>query len=391
MSSRILLVGNYRNDRSESMDRFAGCLQEEISARGYEVEKLVPEPKFGGLLPSSGGLGKWFGYLDKFLIFPGILKKHCAKADIVHICDQAGAIYTKYLSGNPHLLTCNDLLAIRSALGEFPENPTRWTGRKYQRIILNGIGRAQRITCISEATRQDLIRIAKVPAKRVDVTYMGLNHPYHAMKRDEAWEAIRKFFPSLKTSFRFILHVGGNQWYKNRLGVLKIYEEFKKQSPSDAKLVLVGQALSPELTSFIDSSSLQTEVFSITNCDNDSLCALYSVAEALLFPSLYEGFGWPIIEAQTCGCPVITTKRAPMTEIGGTACNYVDPENLKAAGDILTKVVSYDPSERQRTILEALRNAGRFSTGRMIDGYLEIYQEVMAKKFATHKKIVFAS
>jgi glycosyltransferase involved in cell wall biosynthesis len=391
MSSRILLVGNYRKDRSESMDRFAWCLEEEIGARGYEVEKLLPQPKFGGLLPSSGGLGKWLGYLDKFLVFPGALKKRCAKADIVHICDQAGAIYTKYLSDKPHLLTCNDLLAIRSALGEFPQNPTRWTGRKYQWIILNGIRRATRITCISEATRQDLIRIAGVPAERVDVTSMGLNHPYHVMNADKGWGAIREFVPFLKTPFRFILHVGGNQWYKNRLGVLKIYNEFKKQSLSDAKLVLIGQPLSAELASFIDSNSLQTEVFSISNCDNNALCAFYSVAGALLFPSLYEGFGWPIIEAQACGCPVITTNRPPMTEIGGMACSYIDPENLKAAADILDKVVSYNRTERQKATLEGLRNAGRFSTARMIDGYLEIYQELLAKKFVPERIMAFAS
>jgi glycosyltransferase involved in cell wall biosynthesis len=378
-SSEILLIGNYPNDRSESMDRFTRCLYDELTARDYNVRKIRPEPKFGRFHPSDHGIGKWFGYLDKFAVFPRQLKRECdtTGSRIVHICDQANAVYTKYLGGIPHLLTCNDLLAIRSALGEFPQNRTRWTGRAYQKTILNGIRRARQITCISEATRSDVLRVARVAPQNVDVTYMGLNYPFRKIDQTDAWEMLKEYFPD---PFRFVLHVGGNQWYKNRLGVLKIFAALKSRFLSDLKLVLVGKPPASELAAFIKRESLQSDVIPITTCNNASLCALYSVAEALLFPSLHEGFGWPIIEAQACACPVVTSDRAPMNEIGGTASVYINPENPATAAAAFQTLLASPARERPERASKALQNAERFSTKQMIDRYLEIYEELLTPR-----------
>src|SRR5207249_4046572 len=101
----------------------------------------------GVLCPANQGLGKWLGYLDKFFVFPQELTKQLHSLNgtpaVVHICDHSNAFYTKFLAHIPHVVTCNDLLAIRSARGEFPENRTRWTGRQLQKIIIKGLNRAQ--------------------------------------------------------------------------------------------------------------------------------------------------------------------------------------------------------------------------------------------------------
>ena len=112
--------------------------------------------------------------------------------------------------------------------------------------------------------------------------------------------------------------------------------------------------------------------------DNATLAALYSGAELLLFPSLEEGFGWPIIEAQACGCRVLTTAKAPMSEVGGEAAFYLADPNDAAAGAIeVEKILAQDTTVRAATVRAGIVNAARFSTERMIREYLAIYREVL--------------
>ena len=349
---KVLLVGNYLNDRQESMLRFADSLLEGLNGEGIEVELIRPQVFFGKLWSGPSGLGKWLGYLDKFLLFPSLLKRHVARSDVVHICDHSNAHYTSYLKHIPHLVTCNDLLAVRSARGEFPKNRTRGTGRVLQRLILRGLNRAKAITCISEATRKDVLRLTTKKLPSVSVTYMGLNFPY-APKPGNGDEP-------------YLLHVGGNQWYKNRSGVLAIYRELRALPCSwHPKLIMVG----PALKNLPEGVECRSEV------SNEELCRLYSNAELLLFPSLEEGFGWPIIEAQACGCRVVTTGKAPMTEVGGESAIYLgDPGDAPAAARIVLEALGESSESRMDRITEGIANSTRFSTEAMVRRYISIYR-----------------
>jgi glycosyltransferase involved in cell wall biosynthesis len=105
-----------------------------------------------------------------------------------------------------------------------------------------------------------------------------------------------------------------------------------------------------------------------------SLNWLYSHAAGLIFPSLQEGFGWPILEAQACGCPVFTSNRAPMTEVGGDAAVYFDPTNPQAAAQVIAAAMN----RRNEIKMLGLRNVSRFSAEAMLDGYLASYQKALA-------------
>jgi len=118
-------------------------------------------------------------------------------------------------------------------------------------------------------------------------------------------------------------------------------------------------------------------VVEVEEPDNELLEALYSSALVLLYPSRFEGFGWPIIEAQACGCPVICSDREPMSEVGGAAALTANVEDEAAMAGALLRMT--DPAERALWSEESLRNAERFRTDEMIERYVELYRALGAK------------
>ena len=107
---RVLLLGNYADNRNQSMRRFAVLLKEGLSKANCEVRLLHPPTVFGNLRPNPTGLGKWLGYIDRLILFPFHLKREMGWADVVHICDHANAVYVPMLKHKPHVLTCHDVL-----------------------------------------------------------------------------------------------------------------------------------------------------------------------------------------------------------------------------------------------------------------------------------------
>lgn len=112
---KILLVGSYVPDGQQSMLRFSKLLESELRKAGHSVRIIRPEPRLGRLGRTAGELSKWLGYADKFILFPRRLRAAAATADVVHICADGYAPYTRYLGNIPHIVTCHDLIAMRSA------------------------------------------------------------------------------------------------------------------------------------------------------------------------------------------------------------------------------------------------------------------------------------
>jgi glycosyltransferase involved in cell wall biosynthesis len=374
---RILLIANYLLDVQQSMQRFAGMLEAGFTKAGHEVRILRPAVRAGNLARNESGV-KWLGYVDKLVLFPHVLREALDWAEIVHICDHSNSVYMKYLEGRPHVVTCHDLLAIRSAHGEICGQETRWSGRRLQSMILGGLDRARQIVCVSDATRKDVLRIvrgADKGGKEVTRIYNGLNYPYSPMDRNEAERHLNGL--GLAADRPFLLHVGGNQWYKNRIGVLRIFAQLHRYAVvENLALVMVGKPWTEEMRRFIRSNDLQSDVVELSDVAEEDLRALYSSAELMLFPSLAEGFGWPIVEAQACGCPVVASNVAPMTEVGGEAAIYIDPNELESVAQGVGGALKGGPALRMGLREASLRNAARFSTPAMIDAYLGLYERV---------------
>lgn len=370
---RILLIGNYAPDQQESMLRFADLMHRELSARGHQVILLRPEPIVASSMRVKSGIGKWLAYIDKFILFPFTLKRYLKQVDVVHLCDHSNAMYARYLTSVPNIATCHDVLAIKSALGEVPENQVSATGKKLQQMILSGLRLVQYVVCVSKISCDDMLRVTNRPAETCTVVYNSLGFPYAPTPQADARQRLRAF--GYDADSPFFLHVGAASWYKNRIGLVTIFNHLQKRlAPAQPRLLLVGGALEPEVQAYLQQAGLEDRVTRITGLSNEDLQAAYSIAEALLFPSLQEGFGWPVIEAQSCGCPVFATGRQPMTELGGDAAIYFDPADPAAAASIIAEALPNREAMRQN----GLENVRRFSVDRMIDGYLRAYQHVLA-------------
>jgi glycosyltransferase involved in cell wall biosynthesis len=369
---KVLLVGNYEPDAQQSMLRYAELLRAGMEARGHQVEVVRPGRVFSGLVPRTNPLWKWLGYVDKFLIFPPLLWLKTRSADLVHICDHSNSSYLRWVGKTPSLITAHDLLAIRSALGDFSQTQTGSTGKVFQRWILSGLNRARHVVSVSGKTKADLEAILSSKPEIV-VIHHGLNWKYEPATSEEI-AAVRAAC-GLAPDDEYLLHVGSNQWYKNRLGVLRIalalrkHERFKR-----VKMVLAGKPWTEEMRAIQREHGFEDAIEMVTP-SNEQIQALYSGALAFLFPSFEEGFGWPILEAQACGCPVITSARPPMTEVAGNSAILIDPEDPEGAARTIAARIG-EAEELQRAGWENLK---RFSTEKMMASYGEAYESIVGR------------
>lgn len=384
---RILLIGNFAPDRQESMLRFNRLLTVGLRERGHDVSTWSPEPRLVRLLPRYryGGPAKFVGYLDKFLLFPQRVKRQLARtaqADVVHITDHANAVYAPLFAGRPVIATCHDLLQIRAARGEFAQHRLSKLGRRYQAWILDHISRLPHVVVTSGQTSLDVQRLADTPLERISVIPLALNYPYHRMPAAAARLIVGKTLLErnlppglLEHSGRgFLLNIGGGQWYKNRYGLLEIYAAFRRLMTPAPRLLMVGKPLSPNLRAAAHRLGVTDDLIHISNITEVQLQALYSLADALVFPSWHEGFGWPVAEAQACGCPVFTSDRAPMTEVGGDAACYLNPADPQESA----RRMAFAWSRRSDMSRRGLERASEWSQSLMIDRYLQTYAALAA-------------
>ena len=372
----VLLIGNYEPDQQQSMLRFNSMMLHGLEAAGVAAELIRPEPVLGRLRVAGLFVAKWLGYVDKYLLFPLALKRRLsAGAMLVHILDHSNAVYVSRADRLPVVVTCHDLLAVRGGLGEETDCPASATGKILQRWILAGLRKATAVVCVSKATLADAERLlggSNTTAPKLEVVNLGLNYPFRPLQREEAEKRLSAVATGLDLSKPFVLHVGSALKRKNRDGVLRIFAHARDKW--DGQLVFAGDPLTPEMHSLANELGIADRVIEIVLPDSPLLEALYARATALIFPSRYEGFGWPIAEALACSCPVICSDSGPMPEAAGEAGLIHPVENEQAfAADILRLA---DPTERQRWSEKSLRSAERFSAENMIAAYIAIYRGV---------------
>jgi glycosyltransferase involved in cell wall biosynthesis len=368
---RLLLIGNYAPDKQNSMARYSDLLRREMEARGHHVQVIAPQA-FATRVYARGDIGKWLGYVDKYVLFPRGLRSAAEGWDWVHVCDHSNAMYLKHLDPKRSSITCHDLLAIQAAMHHHSSadlgRRISFTGRVQQSWIRRHLTAARRVVCVSHATERGLRALGADGS--IVMIHNPLNRDFAPASQGEIDAARAK--AGLLPGEEYLLHVGGNQWYKNRVGVLRIFAALRNRSEfHHMRLVMAGKDWTAAMHAAVRDLALEGAVLAWIQPDNVDVDALYTGCAAMLFPSLQEGFGWPIIEAQSCGALVITSDRDPMREIAGDGALLITPADpLAAAEEIASRW-----HERNSLRATGMRNAEQYRPERLMPKYEEFFRQ----------------
>lgn len=329
----ILLVANYAPDGQRSMSRYAHLLQSALELSGKAVKVWAPPVLFGRLAKSSTRGFKWIAYIDKLLVAPLALLFAQLGAARVHICDHSNAYYAFVVWARRCTATCHDVIAIQAAHGLVPGWAVGRSGRALQGLISAGLGAVDQVLCVSEHTRQHLLELRLTGRDKTVVAPNPLA-PAFSQPGGTASAALKALRSRIGP--RYFIHVGSDLPRKNRQVLLEIFAQLAaRPAYADAALLLVGPPPNEQQWRLLEASGLGQRVHQVGFLTDADLAAAYRDAIALIFPSLQEGFGWPVAEAQMCGCPVFASNLPPMTEVGGTAACYFDPARPAQAAELI--------------------------------------------------------
>jgi glycosyltransferase involved in cell wall biosynthesis len=253
-----------------------------------------------------------------------------------------------------------------------PEYSTKPFTKFYSRALLSYVARrANRIICVSASTKNDLVKLFPRVAERVRVVSPAVDipstFPSEAVERDAL--AAHRLQPG------YILYVGNLRKSKNTPGLIAAYEMLKARRPDAPPLVLAGHNSLSSLTAL----TLPPGVRMLGAVRSDHLPVLYRNALFFCFPSFYEGFGLPPLEAMAHGAPVIASHRASLPDVCGDAALYVDPTSPDDIAAKMTELI-LKPELRERLKKAGARNIQRFSWKTFADETWRIYEEVAAEK-----------
>ncbi len=269
----------------------------------------------------------------------------------------------------PTVITVHDVSFLR-----FPE-----AFRPLNRLYLSfatriSTRRARRVIAVSESTRQDVIRFFGVPPERVVVIPNGVTGDFHP----HDLESRMAFCAARGLPERYLLYVGTIEPRKNLVRLLEAYALWRSESGEMVKLVIAGGKgwYYDQVFKRAEELDLGDDVIFPGFVPAEDLPLLYSAAQAFLYPSLFEGFGLPVLEAMACGTPTITSTASALPEVAGDAALLVDPGDARAIADAIGAVVE-DAALAGRLRYAGPRRAAEYSWSRTAAETVQVYREAL--------------
>ena len=271
-------------------------------------------------------------------------------------------------TGIPSVVTIHDLIFLR-----YP-GYYKWIDRKiYYFFTLSSCRRATKIIAISNQTKSDLIRFFGIHPDKIEVLYQSCDSRYFEKVDLVLKSSVRQKF---NLPERFILCVGTIEKRKNQLAILEAAVNEKLTTT----IVILGKATEyiNELQQFIQEAGVRKQVIFLHHTTTVELQAIYQMAEVMIYPSFFEGFGLPVLEAQASGCPVITSGISSLPEAGGEGALYIDPKNRSEIGHALKNVLSNN-TLKQDLIKRGAANAERFGEKIVAERLMKFYNSLANK------------
>jgi glycosyltransferase involved in cell wall biosynthesis len=281
---------------------------------------------------------------------PAVLKKH--KADIFVSCDGFCSLTTKL----PQCLVMHDLSFLH-----YPLFSKRSHVLFYKHYTPAFLQKAKRIVTVSEFSKTDIINQYKTEGEKIDVVYNGIKDSFHSLSPSEKEETQQKY----SDGKNYFVYAGAIHPRKNLTNLLKAFSIFKKRQQSNWKLLLTGRLAwkYEHFTKSLTSYKYREDVVLTGYVTENELVKIIGSAYALIYPSVWEGFGVPVIEAMRSHVPVITSANSSMQEIAADAALYFNPADH---ADIADKIMLLykDESLRSRLIEKGKERASLFSWDR---------------------------
>lgn len=234
--------------------------------------------------------------------------------------------------------------------------------------------RADHVFTISEFSKADILRTYRIPESKVTVTPLATGSGEFRAWNDAEREAFRG---RQGLGFPFLLFVGTLQPRKNVITLLKSFKALVDAGDKDTRVILVGRKgwIYEELFGYLQANGLQGRVLHREGVGPRDLAGYYNTAQAFVFPSLFEGFGLPILEAMACGCPVISSDASSMPEVYGDAALPFAPSDDRALASLMASILR-DSSLRADLVRKGFTNAKRFSWNRTVDIIRKVYRSL---------------
>ncbi|MGB7970091.1 MAG: glycosyltransferase family 1 protein [Methanobacterium sp.] len=364
------------------VDAFTGVTSDEISGRHKvylrTADKLMDKVDFKEIpyVDSRLKLNIPYKYIvHNLLFYPRIAKKYIRNdSDIIHFFSQEETYLAKSIKTNkPKIATCLDIIGL--TLNEYDI-----LDRKFKSYSINAMKDVDKIITISDFTKNELINYTNISPNKIKTIYLGVDNQFKQLSSKEI-EDIRMEY---KLPNSYILYVGSEQSRKNFISIIKAFYNLKKKyNLKDLKLIKAG---SPQISDsqrnkifdLIKELNLEKDIIFTNYVSEEYLVKLYNAADIFVYPSLYEGFGLPPLEAMACGCPVITSNTSSLPEVVGDAGIMINPYDIDSLTESIHKILA-DNDLKKELSKKSLERAKFFNWKKTADQTLEVYEEVLHK------------
>lgn len=273
----------------------------------------------------------------------------------------------------PFVVTIHDCIHLR-----FPQYLPNPLAVRYARWMMGSSARrSKRILTVSQASKLDILHYLGVPSEKVEVNYNALDERLVTPPTDAEIARVRQRY---QLESPFILYTGNIKPHKNIDRLIEAYALLRQQGVVDAKLLIIGDEVSkyPNLRRLVHRHQLHPHVRFFGFVSDEMLAILYRLATVFVFPSLYEGFGLPPLEAMAAGTPVITSNVSSLPEVVGDAAVLIDPLDAGAIAGAMARVIG-DPQLRADLIRRGHERVQAFSWQRSATRVRDVYNEVLGR------------
>jgi glycosyltransferase involved in cell wall biosynthesis len=300
----------------------------------------------------------------KYFLYPLIVKKNVKKQNIKHITSQDLAYLLELVKLEKTIVTCHDLIPWVYDNNRLPT----W------KLNMRGLKKTDRIITVSEYSKNEIVRYVGYPEDQITVIPNAVDHNNYYVKRDR--EILKKL--GIQDTEKVILYVGSEQPRKNVPFLLEAISVLKKKLPG-IKLLKIGvpqvSGVREKLLKLTEVLDIQKEVIFVGYVSENDLTKYYNAVDLFVFPTLYEGFGLPPLEAMACGTPVITSNVTSLPEVVGDSAITIDPYDVNAFAEAMFELLT-DEKLREDMINKGLKRAQLFNWEKSAKETFKVYEEL---------------